>query len=90
MQTMKLTQQMTFRTSEDILSEIKKLAKNSGKTSSQVINELLTRVLGLDPDAKEENSKIEEIRQEMRLEIQQLKQELEESFREAQEEALKK
>lgn len=87
---MKLTEQMTFRTSEEILAEIKKIAKNSGKTSSQVINELLFKVLGLDPKDKEQDSKIEEIRQEMRLEIRQVVTELEQRFSQVQEEALKK
>ncbi|MBR8836442.1 MAG: hypothetical protein DSM106950_21090 [Stigonema ocellatum SAG 48.90 = DSM 106950] len=87
---MKLTEQMTFRTSKEILGEVKKIADNSGKTSSQVINELLFKVLGLDPKDKEQGDKIEEIRQEMRLEIRQAVAELEQRFSQVQEEALKK
>ncbi len=87
---MKLTEQMTFRTSQEILAEIRKIADNSGKSSSQVINELLYKTLGLDPDDKKQDNKIEEIRQEMRLEIKQALAELEQRFSQAQEEALKK
>ena len=91
---MKLTRQMTFRTSEEVLGEIGKIAKSSDKTVSQVINELLFRSLGLGLDPKnrdkDEDSNIEEIRQELRAELQQIKIELEQKFSQAQEEALKK
>jgi|GEM_PF-3712045 hypothetical protein len=87
---MKLTDQMTFRTTAEILTRIKSLAKSSGKTSSQIINEFLIDALGLNPSHNEEADKIEQVRQEMQLEIQQMKAELEERFSQVQGEALKK
>ncbi|MDM9583156.1 hypothetical protein [Nostoc sp. GT001] len=81
---------MTFRTTEEILSAIKKLAKNSDKSVSQIINDLLAAALGIDDESKDGSDELDRIRQEMRQEIQQVRTELEQLFFQKQQEALKK
>lgn len=58
---MKLTEQMTFRTTTEILTAIKKMATESGTTASQVINELLTKALGI--NLTDESQELREIRE---------------------------
>ena len=49
---MKLTEQVTFRTTVEIKGYVEKLAKESNKKASQVINELLTKAMGIDKDTQ--------------------------------------
>ena len=62
---MKLTEQMTFRTTAEILDAIKRISDKTGKTKAQIINELLTSALGLENEGESsrENEELKQMRE---------------------------
>ncbi|BAZ39376.1 hypothetical protein NIES4101_53290 [Calothrix sp. NIES-4101] len=65
MQAMKLTEQMTFRTTPEIMEAVKRLSDKTNKTKAQIINELLASALGLEntSENKGEGEELKQIRE---------------------------
>lgn len=77
---MRYSEQITFRTTEEILNKVEKLSKERKISKAQIINELLENALGFNldpsPDIYEEleqrlTEKIEERIKEIKVELEQ-------------------
>lgn len=77
---MKYSEQITFRTTEEVLKMIEKLSKEKKASKAQVINELLENALGVSTESppgiyeeleKKLTQKLEERIQEVKVELEQ-------------------
>ncbi|MBV6621428.1 MAG: hypothetical protein KI793_00480 [Rivularia sp. (in: Bacteria)] len=80
---MKYSEQITFRTTEKILTRIENLSKERKVSKAQIINELLENALGITskpiPNIYEELEK--KLSQKMDERIQEIKEELEQAIK---------
>ena len=77
---MKYSEQITFRTTEEVLNMIEKLSKEKKASKAQIINELLENALGVSTEPasslyeqleKKLTQKLEERIQEVKVELEQ-------------------